>query len=98
MILSGCDPVRDEGCTAGVTQCVIDPESSTPVGRCVFTGLPATPCSESTLTTTCAPQHACVAGACRKYCSCDADCEDGDTCSEPLDGFETSGLRVCSGA
>ena len=92
--LPGCDPVDNQGCTDGLTQCVMDPESITPAGRCVFSGIPATPCLESALSTSCPPMHACVGGACRKFCRCDADCEAGEACREPLAG----GVSLCSGS
>jgi hypothetical protein len=95
---TGCDPVHNTGCTAGVTQCVLDPESSAPAGRCVFSGPAETGCTESALSTTCPAQHTCRAGACRKYCFCDADCEPGESCSEPIDGAQASFVRLCVAA
>jgi hypothetical protein len=94
--LLGCDPVLNVGCAAGVTQCVVDPESSEPAGRCIFSGILATPCEESALSTSCSPQHACAAGTCRKYCFCDTDCDDGERCSEPVESVAASGVRLCA--
>ncbi|MFT3922192.1 MAG: hypothetical protein QM778_06630 [Myxococcales bacterium] len=96
--VTGCDPVRNTGCTAGVTQCTLDPQASPLTGRCVFSGLPATPCGESALSTTCPPQQTCVAGACRTYCFCDSDCAAGERCNEGIAGAAARGVSLCAPA
>ncbi len=76
-----CDPVRGTGCLP-FTQCIANPSSSAPAANCIFGGLQLdTKCTQDALSTNCPNQQTCVAGTCRKYCYCDADCDEGAVCS-----------------
>jgi hypothetical protein len=50
-------------------------------------------CFNSGVTESCPPQHACVGDTCRTLCFCDADCEKGECCVEPVG---TLGFKVCN--
>jgi hypothetical protein len=94
---TGCDPVRNTGCSPGLTQCVAVPTAVSPTGQCVLSGVTAeTPCSESPFSTSCPPQHGCVGGRCSKYCACDSDCPASATCSEALQDGGASDVRACN--
>ena len=89
-----CDPVSGEGCLL-LMQCLADPSSSAPAALCVFGGIQlGMTCTQDALSTNCPPQHTCVMGQCRKYCYCDADCDNGAACAEPS-GAGSTRFRVC---
>lgn len=92
----GCDPVKGTNCTMGINQCVVDPDSATPAGRCVFpsAALPMG-CDENVLYTTCPSGFTCKQGECRKYCYCDTDCDQGDTCSESSGQGGSDVFKLC---
>lgn len=84
-MINGCNPVQQTGCLDFFgQQCVVDPESAQPAGRCVFgdlTAQDAGTCAEDFLRTTCKPGSGCHGGACRTLCTCDSQCESGSCCS-----------------
>lgn len=89
-----CDPVSGEGCLL-LMQCLADPSSSTPAAYCVFGGVQLdVTCTQDSLSTDCPAQHTCVMGQCRKYCYCDADCDNGAACVDPS-GAGSTRFRVC---
>jgi hypothetical protein len=93
----GCDPVRGTSCTPGFNQCVVDPSSPMPAGRCVLSvGSLGGPCDENGLYSTCPPSLTCVQGVCRKYCYCDADCDAGSSCSEPTGQGTAEVFKLCA--
>ena len=76
-----CDPVNDVGCLP-LTQCIIDADASSDAARCVITSISLdASCIQDLFSTSCPPEHTCVAGRCREYCYCDADCSNG-ACTE----------------
>jgi hypothetical protein len=90
-----CDPVSGEGCLLFM-QCLADPGSSAPAAYCVFGGLQLdATCTQDELSTNCPPQHTCVMSQCRKYCYCDADCDNGAACADPS-GAGSTRFRVCA--
>ncbi|MFT3926456.1 MAG: hypothetical protein QM778_28180 [Myxococcales bacterium] len=93
----GCDPVTGTNCTQGINQCVVDPDSPTAAGRCVFPSAAlATGCDENGLYTTCPTGFTCKQGECRKYCYCDTDCDQDDTCSEPSGQGASDIFKLCA--
>ena len=93
----GCNPVHGTSCTPGLSQCIVDHASPTPAGRCVFPSQPLdVGCDENELFTTCPPLFACLTGECRKYCYCAADCDAGDSCSEPAGQGSAALFKVCT--
>ncbi len=92
----GCDPVKGINCTPGINQCVVDPEATMAAGRCVFPSAPsAMGCEENGLYTTCPTGFTCKQRECRKYCYCDTDCDQGDTCSEPSEQGSSDLFKLC---
>jgi hypothetical protein len=90
-----CDPVSGEGCLP-LMQCLVDPASSTPAAYCVFSGLLLdVSCVQDELSTNCPPQYTCVQGECRKYCYCDADCDDGAACADPSAEGGSDAFKLC---
>ncbi len=51
--------------------------------------------TRTSLYTTCPTGFTCKQGACRKYCYCDTDCADGDTCSEPSGQGGSDLFKLC---
>jgi len=89
-----CDPVTNVGCLP-LTQCLVDPNAAD-AAYCVFTSISlGTTCTQNFLSTSCPPEHSCVAGQCREYCYCDADCSSG-ACTEANDPGGSSAFRLCS--
>jgi hypothetical protein len=91
-----CNPVTNEGCSAALgQQCGIDLVSHL-TGYCVFTAPPALgmpdECLNTGVTESCPIQFTCFAGKCHRICLCDADCDPGLSCSEPID---STGFNVC---
>ena len=91
-----CNPVTNEGCSAGLgQQCGIDLVSYL-TGYCVFTAPPALgmpdECLNTGVTESCPAAFTCFAGKCHRICLCDADCDPGQLCSEPIDA---TGFSVC---
>jgi len=94
--IEGCNPVTNEGCAeALMMQCAVD-FLATSTGYCIFysgpTPVPGGECFNSGVTESCPPTFACVDSKCRELCFCDADCEAGQCCVEPL---ESTGFKVC---
>jgi hypothetical protein len=83
--LDVCDPVKNTGC---LIQCDLDPAATTAqAGRCVGYFPPILgPCSPGADPSACTGTNTCVAGACRKMCYCDADCESGTKCTDAVPG------------
>jgi hypothetical protein len=78
-------------------QCVVDPSASQPAAYCSFSGAPlAMGCTQDALSTTCPPQHTCVAGECREYCYCDADCANGMACADPSGQGGSDAFKLCA--
>ena len=89
-----CDPVSGEGCLP-LMQCLVDPSSTDPAAYCVFSGIQLdVVCTQDGILTDCPAQHTCVMGECRKYCYCDAHCEDGAACRQPS-GEGSPRFRLC---
>lgn len=85
-----CDPVANTGCLP-LMQCITEPNGA--AAQCVFSGVPlGATCTQDALSTTCPPGRACVAGECREYCYCDADCEGGGECA----GSSPDVVRLCT--
>ena len=77
-------------------QCAVD-WAATLTGYCIFSSPPPPlpdggGCFNSGLTESCPPTFTCVVDQCRALCACDADCEPGQCCSEPVG---TTGFHVC---
>lgn len=91
-----CDPVKNRGCSGALgMQCAID--YAWPLtGYCIFLSPPApgmtTECFNSGVTESCPPTFTCFADHCEKICLCDADCEAGSCCTQPV---ESTGFSVC---
>lgn len=93
--VASCDPIRNTGCPP-LTQCDIETSASTPTGRCVFFMDPlGGPCSASFVSVGCDPQNTCVAGACRKLCYCDADCPQGQSCTDASGPGPAGAFKLC---
>lgn len=91
-----CDPVSNAGCLP-LTQCVIDPNASTAAAHCVIASFSLDPaCTQDLLSTSCPPEHTCIAGQCREYCYCDADCDDGATCDDPSGQGGSDAFKLCA--
>lgn len=98
VVIAVCNPVTNEGCSAGLDmQCGIDLTAPL-TGYCVFIAPPAVgmpdECLNTGVTESCPATTACFAGKCHGICLCDADCDAGQRCSEPIEG---TGFSVCSG-
>ena len=90
-----CDPVSGEGCFP-LMQCVVDPTSTKPAAYCLFSGLLLdVTCLQDDISTNCPPQFTCVMGECRKYCYCDADCDDGAPCSDASGEGGSDAFKIC---
>ena len=91
-----CDPVSNAGCLP-LTQCVVDPNASMAATYCVVASLSLdAACTQDLLSTSCPPQHTCVAGQCREYCYCDADCDDGAPCTDPSGQGGSDAFELCA--
>lgn len=91
-----CNPVTNEGCFDSLMmQCAVDP-LATLTGYCIFysgqSPMLGGDCLNTGVTESCPPTFTCVDGRCRELCFCDADCEAGQCCTEPLEG---TGFKVC---
>ena len=91
-----CNPVTNEGCSAGLDmRCGID-LAATLKGYCVFTAPPAVgmpdECLNTGVTESCPGTFTCFAGQCRRICLCDAECDAGQRCNEPVG---STGFSVC---
>ena len=92
-----CNPVTNQGCSAGLEmQCGIDLTAPL-TGYCVFLAPPALgmpdECLNTGVTESCPATTTCFAGKCHRICLCDADCDAGQRCDEPIEG---TGFNVCS--
>ena len=94
--IPGCNPITNEGCAGELgMQCDVDLSAPTPSGVCVFSSPSPNPgaCLNIPPTESCPAGQTCVGfSTCQKVCLCDADCDAGDCCSEPLAG---SGFKTC---
>jgi len=91
-----CDPVSNDGCLP-LTQCVVDPNAAVATGYCVVASFSLdTACTQDLLSTSCPPQHTCIAGQCREYCYCDADCDDGAACTDPSGQGGSDAFKLCA--
>lgn len=91
-----CEPVSGTGCLP-LMQCVVDPNASAAAAYCLFSNAPlAMGCTQDPLGTSCPPHHTCIAGECREYCYCDADCESGTPCTEPSDQGGSDAFKLCA--
>lgn len=91
-----CDPVENAGCLP-LTQCVVDPNASAAATYCVVASISLDgACTQDLLSTSCPPQHTCIAGQCREYCYCDADCEDGAACTNPSGQGGSDAFKLCA--
>jgi hypothetical protein len=91
-----CDPVSNEGCLP-LTQCVVDPNAAAAAGYCVVASISLDgACTQDLLSTSCPPEHTCIAGQCREYCYCDADCDDGSACSDPSGQGGSDVFKLCA--
>ncbi|MFT3926451.1 MAG: hypothetical protein QM778_28155 [Myxococcales bacterium] len=92
-----CNPVTNTGCSEALVQrCAPDLSSAKLAGYCTFMGeIPdgGLECFNSVVTESCPPKSTCHNGACRSLCFCDADCGDGQCCTEPLG---EQGFAVCA--
>jgi hypothetical protein len=91
-----CNPVTNEGCLDSLSmQCAVDLASKL-TGYCIFySGKAPTPgvdCLNTGVTESCPPTFTCVDSRCRRLCLCEADCDIGQCCKEPL---ESTGFKVC---
>jgi hypothetical protein len=92
--VTGCNPVSNDGCAPELMmQCAVDLAAPSPTGYCIFAApMDGGACFNSGLTESCPPTTTCVAGECRSLCFCDADCEEGKCCAEPIG---ITGFNVC---
>jgi hypothetical protein len=92
--VTGCNPVTNDGCAPELQmQCAVDVAAPSPTGYCIFSApMDAGACFNSGLTESCPPTTTCVGGECRPLCFCDADCEEGKCCAEPIG---ITGFNVC---
>lgn len=94
--IAACNPVTNEGCPDALgMHCAVDPAARL-TGYCIFSTAP-TPsplgdCLNTGITESCPPTSTCRDGQCRELCLCDADCEAGQCCREPI---ESTGFKVC---
>jgi hypothetical protein len=91
-----CNPVTNEGCPGSLAmQCAVD-WAATLSGYCIFSSPPpvagADTCFNSGVTESCPPTFTCVVDQCRRLCLCDADCEQGQCCTEEVG---STGFHVC---
>ena len=91
-----CDPVTNQGCPGALgMQCAID-YAATLTGYCIFDAPPGplmpAECLNTLVTESCPPTFTCFADHCEKICLCDAHCDPGRCCSQPV---EATGFRVC---
>jgi hypothetical protein len=92
-----CNPVTNEGCSAALQmQCAVSFDAPL-TGYCIFFSGGPPPalggaCLNTVVTESCPAKSTCVAERCRTLCFCDADCEAGQCCTEPL---QSTGFKVC---
>ena len=91
-----CDPIKNIGCPSGVSmQCAID-YAATLTGYCIYNAPPALgmsgECLNTGITESCPAQFTCFSERCAKICLCDAECDAGQCCSQPIQG---TGFSVC---
>ncbi|MET0285212.1 MAG: hypothetical protein ABW352_12110 [Polyangiales bacterium] len=87
--------MRNTGCPP-LMQCDIETSAATPTGRCVFYSNPdGGQCTSSFVNVGCPAQNTCVAGTCRKMCYCDADCAQGETCSDSSGPGPAGAFKLC---
>ena len=92
-----CNPVKNQGCSGAIgMQCAID-YAATLAGYCIFDAPPApgmpAECLNTGVTESCPATFTCFADRCEKICLCDADCDAGRCCTQPI---EATGFSVCS--
>jgi hypothetical protein len=92
-----CDPVRNTGCSGALgMQCAID-YARTLTGYCIFMAPPTpgmlTECFNSGITESCPATFTCFQDRCERLCTCDADCDAGTCCNQPVDA---TGFSVCT--
>jgi hypothetical protein len=92
-----CNPMVNDVCSAAVGQhCSVDVLNYL-TGYCVFTSMPSPQlggeCLNTGVTESCSPTTLCHETLCRKICLCDADCDAGECCNEPI---ESTGFSVCT--
>jgi hypothetical protein len=92
-----CDPVANTGCSETLQmQCAPDLSAPRLAGYCTFVGPLADgglECLNSVVTESCPPSSTCLNNECRVLCHCDADCDVGQCCTEPLGEH---GFHVCA--
>lgn len=85
--IAGCDPVRNIGCSVSLAQqCAID-QLATLTGYCIFvapSSLIGGECLNTGVTEDCPATSTCFETRCRKICLCDADCDPGQCCTDPV--------------
>jgi len=86
-----CNPVTNEGCPEPM-QCAVDLASDVLAGYCIFNGPVGAGCFNSGVTESCPPTSTCFDFECRTLCFCDADCEAGQCCVDPVG---TLGFKAC---
>jgi hypothetical protein len=86
-----CNPVTNEGCPPSM-QCAVDLAWDVLAGYCIFSSPPMPGCFNSGVTESCPPSQTCFDFECRTLCFCDADCDAGQCCKEPIG---TLGFKVC---
>jgi hypothetical protein len=89
-----CNPVTNDGCPPSM-QCAVDLGADVLAGYCIFSApmdMPDGGCFNSGVTESCPPTSTCFDFQCRTLCFCDADCEKGQCCVEPVGSF---GFKVC---
>jgi hypothetical protein len=96
LAITVCDPVKNQGCSGALSmQCAID-YASTLTGYCIYSAPPAPgmlgECFNSGITESCPATFTCFGDRCEKICLCDADCEAGTCCRQPI---EATGFSVC---
>jgi hypothetical protein len=92
-VVEGCNPVSNDGCPPAM-QCAIDVLAPTLTGYCTFSS-PMTAgleCFNSGVTESCLPKQTCFDFECRTLCFCDADCEEGECCVDPIGDL---GFKAC---
>jgi hypothetical protein len=89
-----CNPVTNEGCAGTLQmQCAVD-QLAILRGYCIFSSPPPGTggCINSGVTESCPPTFTCVVDQCQKLCLCDADCDEGQCCTQQVG---STGFKVC---
>lgn len=84
---SGNAGMGTAGTPAGVGAMPVPPAASPST-----TTTSTTACFNSGVTESCEPKSTCYSGECRTICLCDADCDAGGCCSDPVGD---TGFKVC---